>query len=164
MSDPLDISLQAQNPWIKVQPGEPLNTTKAQKFLLYQDIRAKIGYVEAKTIEDVRRNLQTLGTEVGREILGEDTWVNVADNMIYGLLAEGKNVILTGVRFPNEVRLINKYEAGETWYVKRPQKRGTATSTHASETSVSETDFSVVIENNASLKKLYAQVDALLDR
>jgi len=162
MSDPLDVALQRQNPYIRIKPGEPLNKTKSLKFLQYVDIRKKISYVEAKTIEDVRRNLMTLGTEVGRELLGEDTWVNVADQMIYDLLLEGKNVILTGVRFPNEITLVNKYENGETWYTVRPELEEGDLSGHASETSVKEEDFSVVIKNDSSLEALYETVDNLM--
>ena len=165
MSDPLDEALRRQNPYIQIKPGELLNTTKSVKYLQYQDIRKKLDYVQAKTIVNVRYNLQTLGTEVGRELLGKDTWVTVADNMIFDLLADGKNVVLTGVRFPNELRLINKYEAGETWYVTRPSAKKEAkgdeiiTAQHASETSVSADDFTFVIDNDGSLEDLYKKVD-----
>jgi hypothetical protein len=162
MSDPLDIALLRQNPYIRIEPGDPLNKNKSAKYLTYADIRDKIGYVESKTIKDVRRNLMNLGTEVGRELLGEDTWVNVADALIYELLAEGKNVILTGVRFPNEIALINKYENGETWYVTRPSLKDDHLSEHASEVSVTEDDFTVVINNDSSLDDLYKSVDQIL--
>jgi hypothetical protein len=162
MSDPLDVALLRQDPYIRIEPGDPLNKNKSAKFLHYSEIRDKISYVDAKTIKDVRRNLMNLGTEVGRELLGEDTWVNVADQMIYDLLAEGKNVILTGVRFPNEIALVGKYSNGETWYVTRPTTKDDGLSDHASETSVSEEDFSVVINNDSDLDSLYETVDALI--
>ena len=168
MSDPLDEALTRQNPFIQIEPGEPLNKTKSPKYIQYQDIRKKLSYVEAKTIKNVRYNLQTLGTEVGRELLGKDTWVTVADNMIFDLLADGKNVILTGVRYPNELRLVNKYENGETWYVNRPslesEKKADVTTQHSSETSVSAEDFTFVIENDGTLEELYQKVDAGLIR
>lgn len=164
MSDPLDQALRAQNPFIQILPGEPLNYNKGPKYLRYQDIRDKISYVEAKTITDVRTNLQTLGTEVGRNLLGEDTWVQVARDNINDRLIEGKSVILTGVRYPNELALINQFvDAGQTWFVTRPGKREPKkTDQHSSETSVSAQDFSVVIDNNGTLEDLYRSVDVVL--
>jgi hypothetical protein len=163
MSDPLDIALQRENPYVRIEPGEAGNLAgKRAKFLLYSEIRAGYDYVTAKTITNVRDLLKRLGTEVGRELIGENTWVDVADTMIYDLLAEGKNVILTGARFPNELAMVNKYENGETWYVTRPGFEDGEADTHASETSVSEEDFSVVIKNDSDLDTLYENVDNLM--
>lgn len=163
MSDPLDVALQKQDPWIRILPSEHLNAGgKRPIFRLYSDIRDTLTYVESKEIEDVRRNLQGLGTEVGRELIGEDTWVNVADSMIYSLLSEDQKVILTGVRFPNEVAMIEKYENGSTWYVERQLLTSDTIAGHASETSVSADDFSTVIDNSGTLEELYDKVDRLI--
>jgi hypothetical protein len=162
MSDPLDVALRRENPWVRIEPGEPSNSGKRVKWMLYFDLRAKMDYVTAKQISDVRRLLQGLGTEVGRNLIGENTWVNVADNMIYDLLSEGKKVIITGVRFPNEIAMIGKYEVGQAWYVQRDVETSADHAAHASETSVSAEDFSVVIDNRGTLEELYKTVDTLL--
>lgn len=164
MSDPLDKALLALNPWIQVLPEEPLNKNKSAKFILYGDIRDKLSYVDAKTILDVRRNLQMLGTEVGRNMIDPDLWVQMARDTAYGHLLNGQSVIITGIRYPNELAMINSFvDSGQTWYVTRPAKRGAKpTEQHSSETSVSAEDFSVVIDNSGTLEDLYKSVDALL--
>jgi len=164
MSDPLDQALRAMNPYIQVLSGEPMNKNKGPKYLPYQDIRDKLSYVEAKNITDVRRNLQTLGTEVGRNLIGEDIWAHVARDNINDQMIDGKSVILTGVRYPNELYLINQFvDAGQTWFVTRPSKRTAAQpDQHSSETSVSAEDFSVVIDNSGTLDDLYKSVDEIL--
>lgn len=163
MSDALDVALTRQNPYIRIEPGEPLNKTKNPKFLPYTEIRKKIDYVEAKTIENVRYLLQTLGTEVGRNLIGRNTWVNVVDNLIMDHLADGESVIVTGVRFPNEIEMVEKYELGQTWYVVRPEVEGEAgINQHASETSVEADNFSVTLDNSGTLDDLYAKVDVAL--
>lgn len=64
------------------------------------------GWTNAKWFSSVRRYLQTLGTECCRDILGEDVWVNHARPRIAKHLARGENVIVTNVRFPNELGMI----------------------------------------------------------
>jgi hypothetical protein len=58
----------------------------------------KVNYVE------VRELLQRLGTEVGRNILGTDIWVETALKKIQ----PGGKYVITDVRFPNEFAAIEK--------------------------------------------------------
>jgi hypothetical protein len=61
------------------------------------------GWERAKEIEEVRRTLQRLGTNAGREVLGEDVWVAP---MMREALAHPGPVVITDVRFPNECEAI----------------------------------------------------------
>jgi len=57
--------------------------------------------------------LQFLGTDVMRNHLDENIWVNTVENR----LRKADNVVFTDVRFPNEIDFIKK--VGEQWVVDR---------------------------------------------
>lgn len=62
----------------------------------------KRGWTEAKKIPAIRRYLQFIGTEVVRDCLGEDAWVNAAMPDIKEAMRNGKNVVIANTRFMNE--------------------------------------------------------------
>lgn len=163
MSDPLNEALLTLNPWVKIDThiSHPIlrMVQFSPGFYAYQEVYAVLGYVRAKEIPDVRAYLQRLGTEVGRNLLGENTWVNAAERQIEQHTADGSNVILTGVRFPNEVEMIRR-QGGELWWVERPSLvNADASATHSSENSVTREDFDRVIFNDGTLIDLYETVD-----
>ncbi len=53
-----------------------------------------------------RHAMQTLGTEWGRNCMGEDFWVEAAAEQIEHALKNGLNVVVDDVRFPNEMDMI----------------------------------------------------------
>lgn len=61
-----------------------------------------------------RYALQLLGTDLFRDNLHPDVWVFSAERKINTL----KNVVISDIRFPNEVRMIRK-RGGEIWWVHR---------------------------------------------
>lgn len=79
----------------------------------------KKGWTKAKRIPGVRKYLQWLGTEVGREVFGEDIWINTLKPKIESLLQNGKSVIITNVRFENEAQYIEEL-GGSIVLVTRP--------------------------------------------
>lgn len=91
-----------------------------------------LGYEAAKSIPDVRRFLQRLGTEGVRETIGDSTWVDIAKNRAYAVTRDGGKVVFSDVRFPNEADAI-RYMGGEVWRTMRP---GFGGSGHASETAL----------------------------
>ena len=117
------------------------------------------GYTEAKAkFPEVRRLLRVLGTEVGRDLLGEDTWVKAVDAKIYRIgVAGNRNVVVTGIRYPNELRMIKQYGAGVAWWIDRPNHN--TRSEHTSDNALAETDFDRTIINNGTLDGLRALVD-----
>lgn len=73
----------------------------------------EVGWAKAKEIPGVREFLQNLGTGA-REVLGESAWVSVAEEKIEDAMDEERSVVITDVRFVNEIRAV--YDAGErTW-------------------------------------------------
>jgi hypothetical protein len=105
---------------------------------------------------EVRVLLQRMGTEVGREMFGEDFWVNAAIDSI----EDGSKVVVSDVRYPNEAEAIKKL-GGQVWRITRPGV-GPANS-HASETSLDDYEFDYKIENNDGLGMLYSKVDSVLE-
>ena len=57
-----------------------------------------------KKDEETRHRLQQIGTEEGRDVYGENIWVNVLDNWMRTFYERGiKRFIIADVRFQNEV-------------------------------------------------------------
>lgn len=101
--------------------------------------------------------LQLLGTEGGRDVIHPNIWVNAT----LGNLKEDEKVIVTDVRFPNEVLGI-KQRKGIVVRVVRPSK--VSTSTHPSETSLNDfKDWDYVIINDGTLEDLEEKVIEMLE-
>lgn len=157
MSEPLHDALLALNPHLgHLSPGSPPHYDDRTP-VRYADLIARVGYTEAKQNPEVRRLLQALGTEVGRNMIGDDTWVEIAATRIQKLRADGHPVVITGIRFPNELRMVHAL-GGLSVSVNRPGFTGDG---HASETSVTAADFAVVLHNTGTLADLAETVGAL---
>jgi hypothetical protein len=199
MSDALATALYTFNPWICLDfegadewalrsgfsrdlesrrrtPGAPI-------FERYQDIHDVVGYGMAKRIPEVRQALQTLGTEVGRDIIGENVWVDIMRRRISEVRESGVPVALTAIRFENERQMVLE-EGGVLVWVERPQLVAhadladstgetvtvsrivtaidVALDTHASEVTLSAADFEHVIVNDGSIPDLWQKADALV--
>lgn len=74
-----------------------------------------LGWDIAKQNPEVRRLLQVIGTEAGRNIHGPDCWVLAAENK----LEPNRNHVFTDVRFPNECEWIQS-AGGKVYKVERP--------------------------------------------
>lgn len=138
MSDTLCEALLRANPMIK-----PDGTRVA-------DYLEQLGgdWTKAKDeCTEVRELLQRLGTEMGRGIFGENVWVDLTWKRVREIQAEGKNVVITGIRFPNELAAV-KAAGGTSVYIVRPSLVGKedGNSNHASENSLSLEDFDTVFE------------------
>lgn len=102
--------------------------------------------------------LQLLGTEGGRDVIHPNIWVNAT----LGDLKEDDHIIVTDVRFPNEVEGI-KRKGGKVIKIIRPSV--VSTSTHPSETSLNNyTDWDYVIVNDGTLEDLEAKVKEMLTK
>lgn len=159
MSDVLADALYTLNPMIlvPVEESDSAFWSQRSKPVRYQLIIEERGYVEAKKIPEVRRLLQVLGTEVGREMLGQNIWSDGARRRIQALRAQRHPVVITGLRFPNEINMVTE-EGGETAYVLRPEAELTHMETSAASAHVSEgagpQQFSRVFMNDRTLDHL----------
>lgn len=156
MSEPLlDASL-ILNPWIRID--NPNEWYTENEFVKLSDLIESAGYTKAKEQEEYRVLLQKLGTEVGRHMIGENTWVDIAARDIIAHLGEGRDVIITGIRYQNELDMIRRL-GGEAWWVERPGLKTIEASAHSSENGVVATDFDLMLMNVGTLTQLYAQVE-----
>lgn len=130
-------------------------------FMRYSTLCATIGYVEAKRYREVRRLLQAMGTDVGRNMISEDVWVDVMRHKITNTKG---NVVFTGVRYPNELRMLHNLGGTAVWVNRPGLPAGDA---HSSETSLGQRDFDMVLDNTADLHHLRKITEGLhcnLDR
>ena len=67
-----------------------------------------------------RKLAQTLGTEWGRQTIRESLWADIAMAKARLAMARGEHVVISDVRFPNEVKAI-RWHGGVIWTVTRPQ-------------------------------------------
>ena len=120
----------------------------------------KYGWDITKSEKDVRGLLQRLGTEAGRQIHGQDCWVDLAAKKIRKLLTEGKPVVITDVRFPNEVNLVRKFQNNILLHLDRPEFG--PVNNHKSEQLDYPSIADGTIANNGSLPELFEAIDSVL--
>lgn len=147
-ADPIREALLKLDPHISDYPGLP--------NIKLSWIVKKGGWEEVKANSPYTRNLlQRLGTEVGREMFGDDFWVT------QGLLRakEHDRVVFADVRFPNEALAI-KHNNGLVW---RVNKKGHApVNLHPSEVALDNFDFDNVLLNNSDINELQKNVDNIM--
>jgi hypothetical protein len=118
------------------------------KFIRYSEALEEIGYEKAKEeLPEVRTFLQKLGTDAGRNVLGEDVWVDAA----LKYMREGGDYVIPDVRFPNEADAIRD-EGGLVFRVQRPD-HGPAND-HPSETALDDYDFDHFLFNCGTIEAL----------
>lgn len=125
----------------------------------YADMTDRLGFTDAKTNDEYRRLLQDLGAGA-REVIGSTVWVELAAKPIDELLAQGERVLLSGVRTPDEIKLVRSRSGVNVW-VKRPSIGSDVQTSHDIENSVAESDFDRTIDNDGTLDDLYAKVEHL---
>jgi len=165
MSDALHEALLAIDPvvgWVPPGVAAPGGAV-VDGPLRYSEAIADLGYVEAKArFPEVRRLLQKLGTEVGRNMVGENVWVNIIARKIDDSLYADEPVIVTGIRFPNEISMIRSF-AGRAIWIDRPGEQAPAgAAVHASENGVQPHEFDLTVDNDGTLEDLYAKARAIL--
>lgn len=129
---------------------------KVYAELRLADVVEVHGWDDAKTtFREVRPFLQRLGTDVARNLLGENVWVDIAfrDMPLDGPVA------FTDVRFPNEAAAIVA-RGGQVWRIERPGHE--PANAHASEIALDDWPFDRVIVNDGTIADLRDKVYAAL--
>lgn len=109
------------------------------------------GYKTSPYADSVRQMIQTVGTECGRGILGEDVWVNATLNPIM-TDSSVRDWAIHDVRFPNEAKAIKEADG----YIIRINKPGVGPlNNHPSETSLNDWPFDHVINNDEGVDTLH---------
>ena len=118
-----------------------------------------VGWEKAKDdYPEVRALLQRCGTEAGRDVLGEDVWVNAA----LASLPADRHVVFTDVRFVNEARAIQS-RGGIVIRVERPSLPEPGPDAHPSETALDGFGFDVVVRNTGTVGSLHAAVRQIVE-
>lgn len=113
-----------------------------------------LGWDWAKNnVPEARRLLDAMGTKVGREMFGADSWIKVAHDRIKRTKG---NVVVTDVRFPNE-----SYICDFVVRVRRDEAKLDPTLT--SEVSVDSVPVAFTIDNNHDLSHLQDEAIKVLD-
>lgn len=140
------------------QPGyEAFNITDAPVVhVLYSEYVDEVGLEVAKQNDQVRKLLQATGTDAGREVLGDNVWVDAAmDDLPLG------NVVFTDVRFPNEAAAI--HDAGG--YLIRVVRPGNApVNAHSSETALDDCPVDAVVVNDGTQQQLHQRLKNAIAR
>jgi hypothetical protein len=108
---------------------------------------------DLKLHPEVRALLQRLGTEAGRDIHGQDCWVNIARRKI---LATSNNVVVTDIRFANEAAMIREL-GGVLIRIERPGVG--PVNEHVSEVMPFEADHTLL--NDGSIEQLHDTIRQL---
>jgi hypothetical protein len=165
MSEPMQEHMLLLNPWVVIKEDmtfedAPKGYTLEAGIYPYRALVGIIGYVNAKKIPYVRQFLQTYGTEVVRKSFGENAWVDIiSKRTIEEVQGWGRNVVITGIRYPNELDMIHAL-GGETIWITRPGKENN--SQHSSERSLTAADFDREIMNDGSLEDLYHKAELVI--
>lgn len=139
---------------------DPEITVGLDARLPLSTIVKRMGWDEAKTrFSEVRRWLQKIGTEMGRDVLGEDIWTDIASNRIDEALTNGISVVVTDVRFPNEAAMV-RFHGGAVLEIVRPGVD--ATDTHRSENEWQTVTPTAVILNTGTLFDLEHSVHMVM--
>ena len=102
------------------------------------------GYKETMYHGEIRRLLQRLGTEAGRETLWDSIWVDAA----FANLPDNAKVVIPDTRFINEATAV-KERGGDIWRIRR--KDLGPVNRHISETELDDWAFDIILDNNSTL-------------
>lgn len=146
-ADPIRKALYRLDPKIRVDELSGVSLANAVDHMGWEEVK--------RLSSDARDLLQRLGTEVGREMFGQDFWVNQAIKN-YGKFDK---IVLTDVRYPNELRAIKARDG----IIIRIVKPGTgAVNGHESETALDNFSFDATIVNDGSIYELSQKIDNLM--
>ena len=153
-ADKLREVLYALNPII-AEKGASTIAGRYETYVKVQDVIDRHGwdgYKETEYGTEIRRLLQRLGTEAGRQTLWDSIWIDAA----FANLDENAKVVVSDARFFNEFDAVRD-RGGKVWRIDR-EGVGPAND-HASETeAVSYPHFDKYLHNNGTLERWHKYV------
>lgn len=120
----------------------------------------RLGWDQAKQFPDVRRLLQRLGAEGVRTVIGDTTWIDLAAETIRRHREARVPVVVTDVRFSNEVDAVRALD-GIVVEIVRPGHTPVASS-HSSETEQAAVTPDALIVNDGSAQDLQTRIRVLV--
>lgn len=146
-ADPMREALYRLNPFITVAEMLRVPLASAVDGLGWEQLKVDS--------PDIRPLMQRLGTEVGRNMFGQDFWVEQAIKRASAY----DRVVFSDCRFVNEADAVINSD-GEVWRITRPGI--SAANQHVSETALDNYEFTTTLDNSGSLESLLSQVDKVL--
>lgn len=125
----------------------------------FSDYIDYMGIEEAKRgYPEIRRLAQKMGTEVGRQLIGETVWLDALERRLDSL-PDCPGVCVSGVRFDNEAQWIRQ-RGGLVIEVLRAERDGVDPSngTHASETGLTQEFVDWNIRNDGPVHELHDRI------
>jgi len=119
-----------------------------------------------------RWGLQSLGTQWGRELIGESIWANITEARIRAVLLTGGKVVIDDCRFDSEAEMLSRLGAvivrverdsmqpKRSWFTKILFALGLKRE-HASEAGVSNRYIDITLKNNGTVEDLNKLVEAV---
>lgn len=104
--------------------------------------------------DEVRRLMQTFGTEVGRGLLGDDVWIEALFTKYPNIGEDDVNYVITDCRFDNEVKFVH-LRGGDVCWVERP---GLMSDGHASENPALKGKADYILHNDDTIEELQEDV------
>jgi hypothetical protein len=133
---------------------DPIVTARAEYPLHLSEYFDDFGWERTKQLPEVRRLMQTFGTEVGRNLIDANLWIELA----LGDVEPDHKVVVTDVRFPDEADNV-KWLFGEVWRVER---KVAPVNNHISETALDDWVFDRVIDNSGTIQDLEITIEELM--
>ena len=110
-----------------------------------------------------RELLQTLGTEWGRSLVHPELWLRLAAENLANLASHHQDwhagFVISDVRFENEAEWIRQ-RGGLVLHIRRPDAQ--SVNPHASESGIALHAQDLVVNNDADLDYLHAQLDHVI--
>jgi hypothetical protein len=161
--------LVSEHGWVRVAFADPLRMALygLNPIVTYNGVNRRLadevdenGWNWVKeNCPEVRGLLQRLGTEAGRNVHGKNCWLEIAQKLIQRAHVQGKKVVLTDMRFPNEVAFLRKYQC----FKMHVAKDGCGpVNNHASELMDYESIANCTILNNGSVEDLQQIVEHVI--
>lgn len=114
----------------------------------------------------LRRLLQTIGTDWGRELIHPELWLRCWSGRVKPQLAAGQPVVVDDVRFPEEAALVEEL-GGVMWQITRPQAlrqwERAQVQAHASEGALERWPFAKRLVNDGDLTAWQQQVQCAVE-
>ena len=123
---------------------------------------------DVETKKNYRKYLQLIGTECCRKVFGDDFWCIMLNKDIKKSIAEGKNVIISDVRFLNEHSYFKqKYEKSinvVSIMIKRTDANSLTSEQklHSSESEINNLKYDYEINNNLT-EEFYSDIDKVIE-
>jgi len=138
---------------------DPWIPTHYYGMIRLSELIADAGWDWAKrNISEVRKLLQVIGTEAGRNFFHEDVWIEILNKQFPGLSWDDTRYVITDCRFENEVEFVHEKHGSICW-IDRPEVTSDG---HASESVAIRDKVDYILNNNSSIAQLEEDVRLLL--